>query len=104
MIKLIIRFPCNPLTRVIRDSDNLVEENKNYSLRVYFCEIIVISLNIFPILTKMTKNSSLPRNIPIVSVHRTATGAFGEVTPIDIPTVLRAEVNSKRESWREYPW
>jgi len=45
------------------------------------------------------KNSSLPRNIPRVRSQRTTFGAFGFVTPIEIPTVLRADENSKKASF-----
>jgi len=51
----------------------------------------------------MTKNSSLLKNMPMISIHSTNEGAWAEVIPTERPTVLRAEAYSKRDSFRPYP-
>lgn len=49
---------------------------------------------------KRTKNSRRPRSMPALMVHSASGGVEIEVSPMDSPTVPRAELNSKIESLR----
>ena len=49
------------------------------------------------------KISSLPKIIPAISTSNAALPVAGPVSPIDSPTVPRAEANSNIASPREHP-